>query len=1173
MEASTIDILTREIARLLAPLKTGLAGPRQGRLLINSLGWELPPGVEDLGIAVSGIEDVLEKLKNILQSTSEEQNDIMLMAERYAGLLSALSTLLRNIHNSIDVVSDISGVTNDYLLKTRIKEEFFVRLIDMLIIKYLQNSYYPLFASLELLGVISIEKKDADTDNFQTGHLRYKIEYPMLLKIFSDPLNIAEEVYGWGTDHIKLELFLTNLAKFIIAFGGEAYLRELPLKVEEKITGIAGGVNPLPQVVVHLLKGLGNDETDIGLSLFGLRETSAGSTDAGMAFSPFIRGTADLTFPLTDRLAFEVESEIDLQDGIVLSIRPDQGMQILSGLFSEGSDGWSSTGKLKLIFAFSEKEANKITILSLPGGSDLTAEKLYVASGIGLTGSNTFDFFVEAGILKGVFSFKAEGADGFLSQILPSDGLNSNFDIIVGWSRQQGVYFKGSGGLEIELPVHLSLGPLDISGLYFRLGVDGKTLPLEISSSFAVKMGPLFAAVDHIGVEARFGFPDNRKGNAGPVDIDFGFKPPNGVALSVDATVVKGAGYLFFDHDRGEYAGALELTFQDFLSLKAIGLISTKMPDGSDGFSLLIIITAEFTIQIGMGFVFLGAGGLLGLHRTAKLTPLAEGVRSGATANILFPTNVVENAPRIISDIKVFFPIEQNHFLIGPMIKLGWGQPALISLSVGIILEIKTDDGGNLERIAILGVIKCILPEEDKAVLALQVNFIGAVDFTTKRAFFFASLFDSRILAFTIEGEMGVLVAWGDNPDFIISVGGFHPRFSPPPLPFPVPRRVAISILNKSWGKIRLEGYFAITTNTVQFGSKIDIWFKFSEFRIEGYLGFDALFQFDPFYFIIEISGKVSLKVFGAGLFSITAKFSLEGPTPWRAKGYGKIKILFVTFKARFDKKWGESKNTTLPPVEVIPILAKEFNNSQNWQAVLPPYGSILVTLRDLEAQNSAGGTDIIMHPVGQIKISQRAVLLDKKIDKVGNQKPADANRFELKFDGGNFSFDKDAKESFAPGQFFDMGPSELLSKPATKKYKGGAYLKPDNGSIRSSTAVVRHVRYEEIIIDTAFKRVFHGFIRGVTSLFSLFLHNNAASRSLLSDRFRKEHQPFDKKVTIREGSFMVVNAMNNKPYKPDVAFDTHSEAEHFLANEVMNNPEMTGALQILPANEVNITV
>ena len=66
---------------------------------------------------------------------------------------------------------------------------------------------------------------------------------------------------------------------------------------------------------------------------------------------------------------------------------------------------------------------------------------------------------------------------------------------------------------------------------------------------------------------------------------------------------------------------------------------------------------------------------------------------------------------------------------------------------------------------------------------------------------------------------MGLLVAFGDDANFVLTVGGFHPRFSPPPLPFPVPRRIAIDILNSPTAKLRVEGYFAVTTNTAQFGA------------------------------------------------------------------------------------------------------------------------------------------------------------------------------------------------------------------------------------------------------------------------------------------------------------------------------------------------------------------
>src|SRR5581483_3986109 len=387
-----------------------------------------------------------------------------------------------------------------------------------------------------------------------------------------------------------------------------------------------------------------------------------------------------------------------------------------------------------------------------------------------------------------------------------------------------------------------------IDGLTLTVGMQGGTFPVGLAANIKAALGPLAATVEQVGAEVRVRFPADHSGNLGVVDVGFGFKPPKGVGLVIDAGVVKGGGYLFFDFDKEEYAGALELMISGIVSVKAIGLITTKMPDGSKGFSLLIIITAEFGtgIQLGFGFTLIGVGGLLGLNRTVRLEPLADGVRTGAVNNIMFPQDVVANAPRIISDLRTIFPPEQGKFLIGPMAKLGWGTPALISLSLGIIIEIP----GNL---AILGVLRCILPTKDAAILVLQVAFVGAIEFDKKRLWLFAGLFESRVLFITLEGEMGVLAAFGDDANFVISVGGFHPQFTPPPLPFPVPKRLALDLLNEPGERIRIEGYFAVTTNTVQFGARAELVFGFDDFGLHGHLGFDALFQFSPFYFIIHI--------------------------------------------------------------------------------------------------------------------------------------------------------------------------------------------------------------------------------------------------------------------------------------------------------------------------------
>ena len=64
------------------------------------------------------------------------------------------------------------------------------------------------------------------------------------------------------------------------------------------------------------------------------------------------------------------------------------------------------------------------------------------------------------------------------------------------------------------------------------------------------------------------------------------------------------------------------------------------------------------------------------------------------------------------------------------------------------------------------------------------MTFVGALEFDKRRIWFFASLYESRILFITIDGEMGLLMDFGDRPNFVLAAGGFHPRFPAPALKF-----------------------------------------------------------------------------------------------------------------------------------------------------------------------------------------------------------------------------------------------------------------------------------------------------------------------------------------------------------------------------------------------------
>jgi hypothetical protein len=584
------------------------------------------------------------------------------------------------------------------------------------------------------------------------------------------------------------------------------------------------------------------------------------------------------------------------------------------------------------------------------------------------------------------------------------------------------------------------------------------------------------------------------------------------------------------------------------------------MPDGSKGFSLLIIITAEFAtgFQLGFGFTLIGVGGLLGLNRSMRLQPLIEGVRTGAINSIMFPRDVVANAPRIISDLKSFFPPEANKFLIGPMAKLGWGTPTLITLSLGIIIEIP----GN---IVIVGVLRAALPTQEAAVITLQVNFAGAIEFDKKRVYFFASMFESRVLYMTIEGEMGVLLAFGEDANFVLSVGGFHPSFNPPPLPFPSPVRVSINVLNEDNARIRVMGYFAVTSNTAQFGAHAELFFGFDSITVEGHIGFDVLIQFSPFYLIAEVSASVSLKVFGAGVFSIRLQFSLEGPTPWRAHGSGSIKLLFFEVSANFDITWGEARDTSLPPIDVIPLLKAEFDKAENWRALLPASSNLLVALRKLEGT----GETLVLHPAGALHISQKAVPLDLTIDKVGNQKASDAKHFKLTVSGGGLEKKGDAFEQFAIAQYQNMDDASKLSRSAYERVHGGIELSVAGQELDSSKVVKHIVRYEQVVIDTNYKRYLQRFTMFVGSLFNHFLQGASVSKSLLSQCYQQQMVPFADKIQVNEETYTVAFQSNNKAVNNEATFKSQTMALEYMNQTVAEDPNQADALHVIPQYEV----
>ncbi|MBE0640344.1 MAG: hypothetical protein IH598_17665 [Bacteroidales bacterium] len=886
------------------------------------------------------------------------------------------------------------------------------------------------------------------------------------------------------------------------------------------------------------------------------------------------------------KLGFSAGSSIN--EGINLILEPEKGFS--TSVLDGNNNQISAKGEVMLTLSQEADQEQKF-VFGRQNETSLSYNQIGVQSKLVTSIENPYTLDVKIFVKGGSFLLTSKNMDSFLAKILPESGIITNFEITIGWSSSSGVYFEGSGGLELFIPAHIEFGPVEIQGIAISLKIKDNKIPVEVSSTVKANLGPLKVVIENIGLSSKFSFPKDGNGNLGPINLSLGLKTPNGIALSISLEAIKGGGYLFFDNDRKEYAGAIELLINDWMALKAIGLVTTRMPDGSKGYSMIIVITAEFGtgIQLGLGFTLEAVGGLLGLNRTVNIQPVSDGVRTGAIQSVMFPQDVVANATKIISDLRTYFPPANDVFVAGLLAKISWGTPPLVKLSAGLILEFPA------LNITILGILKVALPDENKELLKLQVNFIGRIEPNNKLLWFYAELYDSKILMITLDGAMGLLINWGDNANFVVSVGGFNPRFNPPTLPFAIPRRISTSLLNSSHAKVRIEGYFAVTSNTVQFGAMAECYFGFSAFNVDGHISFDALFQFSPFYFVIDFSVHMSVKVFGFGLFSFAVEGMLEGPTPWHIKGNAKKKLTCIgpTIKIGIDETWGKKHNTELTAIEVFPLLKKEFENKRNWETILPKGSSVLVTLRNNDEKET-----LVIHPVGSLRISQRAIPINIKLDKVGNQKPVDCNHFSLtaKFEAENSdSFDEypATKERFATSQFRNLEGSKRLSSPAFEWFDAGINIGAGLNRFKTSQATKRVIRYETIILDETiipdnlskkfkhikkefytFPDVVGGAVAGLfSSIFGHFLNGNATTKSTLSARHKIRMQPNNNTIQNIHNKYSVVSKETNAPIENVAAsFTSQTAAIDCMSKMINNNPELAGNIQVIPNTEVYAT-
>lgn len=652
---------------------------------------------------------------------------------------------------------------------------------------------------------------------------------------------------------------------------------------------------------------------------------------------------------------------------------------------------------------------------------------------------NESNYGVMLNLNRAAFVLNPGDGDGFMRRILPAGGKRIEIELGLGWSKGRGLYFKGSGGLAAELPVSgADLGnSLALHTVGMSLKADTNGISLVTAASGSVTIGPFTAIVEQVGLSADLTFPSNG-GNLGPINAEIQFKSPSGIGISIDSEGVKGGGYLYLDPASGRYAGVAEVGVGKHLRLKAAGILE-PVPNSS-GYSMLFLVYGEFKpIQLGMGFTLSGVGGLLGTHRSAHLSGLRDGVRAGTLERLLFPVNPVAQAQQLLTSAGQWFPVAEGRYVFGFMGKIGWGTPNLLTLDVGVAIELPAP-----VRVAVFGVLRAQLPNKDKPLVVLQAAFLGSIDTGKGQVAFDATIYDSRLLQFTLSGDVAFRLHYGENPLFLISAGGFHPAFQPPAgAGLGQMRRMAIALSTSRDLTLLLTSYMAITSNTVQFGSRVDLRYRInSKWDIVAFLGFDTLIQLSPLQFLATVSGGAAVRRKQKEKLSLYLTVTVSGPAPWHVHGKVKFKVMGMKFSVSINFMLGRKEQQALPAkVDLTTELLQALSDRGNWSFALAGGQEEFAILR--EQQGS-----LAVSPAGVLEIRQRVLPLGLSIDKYGESQPAAGKGLKYEITdawlGASPANDiayTDTKDPFAPAQYKEMSDLQRLGAASFEPMKSGIRL------------------------------------------------------------------------------------------------------------------------------------
>jgi hypothetical protein len=361
-----------------------------------------------------------------------------------------------------------------------------------------------------------------------------------------------------------------------------------------------------------------------------------------------------------------------------------------------------------------------------------------------------------------------------------------------------------------------------------------------------------------------------------------------GLAVTADVGgIVLAGGLRKFPADGGgtEYLGLLMARFAVY-GISVYGGYGLVGPPGDQYASLFLFGAVNGPIGGPPAFFITGIGGGFGINRALTYPSDLSQFGTYPFIKALDPAARPGDPMDELEQVRQFFPAERGTFWFAA--GLSFTSFALVD---GVaVVAVQIGDGFEL---ALLGLARMALPRPEAALVSVELGLLARVSASEDLILVQAQLTDNSWLLFPTVRLTGgfAFASWFGGPNsgqFVLTLGGYHPSFHRDG--YPVVPRLGIAVDLYGFISITGESYFALTSEALMAGAKIEVSADLGPAWAHLVLGCDGIVFFDPFWFEVtvyaSISAGVTIDVWIGEItisVSLSARVTVTGP-PFHAR-------------------------------------------------------------------------------------------------------------------------------------------------------------------------------------------------------------------------------------------------------------------------------------------------